>query len=60
MRKALASLGTGFSDICYFGDAAWDRAAAKELGWNFIPVGRRLAGIEEYRFQNNINFFPDI
>jgi FMN phosphatase YigB (HAD superfamily) len=58
MKNALASLGEEINEIYYYGDATWDRTAAKELGWNFVPVGKRLKGIEEYQFQDIINFFP--
>ncbi len=48
MLKALKSLGTAIEEVTYFGDATWDRDAAEKLGWNFIAVGKRLKGIENY------------
>lgn len=48
MRTALQRLGGGFEHITYYGDGEWDRAAARELGWNFEAVGKALGGITEY------------
>lgn len=48
MRIALRRLGDGFEEITYYGDGAWDRAAARELGWVFEAVGETLGGITEY------------
>jgi phosphoglycolate phosphatase-like HAD superfamily hydrolase len=48
MRLAIARLGEDFESITYFGDAEWDRLACRYLGWNFVAVGPRLAGIESY------------
>lgn len=48
MRIALARLGDDFESITYFGDADWDRRACQTLGWNFVPVGSDLGGIESY------------
>ncbi len=48
MLKALKSLGNAIEEVTYFGDATWDRNAAEKLGWNFIAVGKRLKGIEDY------------
>jgi hypothetical protein len=28
--------------LTYFGDAAWDQGACKELGYNFVLVGNRI------------------
>lgn len=28
--------------ITYFGDAAWDKKACSDLGWNFVLVGNRI------------------
>ena len=48
MRIALARLGSDFESVTYFGDADWDRRACQTLGWDFIPVGSDLGGIESY------------
>jgi phosphoglycolate phosphatase-like HAD superfamily hydrolase len=48
MRVALARLGDGFESVTYFGDAEWDRRACQTLGWDFVPVGSDLGGIQSY------------
>ena len=48
MRIALRRLGGNFSDITYYGDGDWDRAATRQLGWKFEAVGKTLGGITEY------------
>lgn len=48
MQTALASLGGDFESVTYFGDAEWDRRACRSLGWNFVPVGPGLGGIDSY------------
>ncbi len=48
MKKALAHAGVPATDVTYFGDATWDREAARELGWRFVAVGKRLKGIENF------------
>lgn len=48
MQIALASLGTGFESVTYYGDGPWDRDASRQLGWNFVAVGPALGGIESY------------
>jgi len=48
MRIALARLGSDLESATYFGDAAWDRRACQTLGWDFVPVGTDLGGIESY------------
>ena len=48
MRIALSKLGKEYESITYFGDAEWDRRACADLGWNFVPVGSHLGGIETY------------
>lgn len=48
MKHALAALGTHFTSITYYGDALWDQAAARTLGWQFAAVGRELDGLEAY------------
>ena len=48
MKIALAQLGQSFSSITYYGDGTWDRDATYALGWNFVPVGPALGGIESY------------
>ena len=48
MSIALAKLGSSFESVTYFGDTDWDRRACQALGWNFVPVGPDLGGIESY------------
>ena len=48
MRVGLAKLGNEFESVTYFGDAEWDRRACETLGWDFIPVGSDLGGIQSY------------
>lgn len=48
MRIALSKLGNEYESITYFGDAEWDRRACETLGWEFVPVGPDLGGIETY------------
>ncbi len=48
MSIALAKLGSNFESVTYFGDADWDRRACQALGWDFVPVGPDLGGIESY------------
>lgn len=48
MRLAYRKAGGLAGAVTYFGDAEWDRRACRDLGWNFVAVGRRLNGIESY------------
>lgn len=48
MRCALASIGSDFESVTYFGDAVWDQRACHELGWNFVAVGPGLGGITSF------------
>ncbi len=48
MRSALDRPEADYESITYYGDGPWDREACGELGWNFIPVGRALGGLESY------------
>jgi len=48
MRIALSQLGNVYESVTYFGDAEWDRRACEILGWEFVPVGAGLGGIETY------------
>ena len=48
MRAALSGAPPGISKITYYGDGVWDRAAASQLGWQFVPVGRTLGGLRDY------------
>jgi phosphoglycolate phosphatase-like HAD superfamily hydrolase len=49
MLTALSHLGESFSSITYYGDGPWDRDSSQQLGWNFVPVGSRLGGLESYQ-----------
>jgi FMN phosphatase YigB (HAD superfamily) len=48
LLRALRQLNGAFDTITYYGDGHWDAVAAKELGWNFVAVGKRLSGLAEY------------
>lgn len=46
MAIALSRIGDHFESVTYYGDGPWDMAASKKLGWNFVPVGPDLGGLE--------------
>lgn len=48
MRLALDRPENEFESITYYGDGLWDQVASAKLGWNFIPVGSGLGGLESY------------
>lgn len=48
MAAALQALGDDFESVTYYGDAAWDERACRDLGWHFQAVGPRLGGIMEF------------
>lgn len=48
MRHALAQLEGPFESITYFGDGVWDRQATADLGWRFVAVGPKIAGIRGF------------
>lgn len=48
MLHALRQLGGAFDTVTYYGDGHWDAKAAKSLGWQFVPVGRKLNGLTRY------------
>jgi beta-phosphoglucomutase-like phosphatase (HAD superfamily) len=48
MLHALRQLKGVFATVTYYGDGHWDAAAAKTLGWGFVPVGRKLNGLAVY------------
>ena len=48
MLRALEQLGETFDTVTYYGDGHWDRLAADTLGWKFVPVGKKLEGLERY------------
>jgi len=48
MCHALRQLGEAFDSVTYYGDGHWDAEAAKSLGWQFVPVGRKLNGLTRY------------
>ncbi|HEY6618495.1 MAG TPA: HAD family hydrolase [Steroidobacteraceae bacterium] len=49
MLHALGQLGGPFTSVTYFGDGLWDRAAAAQLGWEFVAVGPKLGGLSDFR-----------
>lgn len=48
MRLAVDRLGGEFESVTYYGDAPWDRVCADGLNWNFMGVGARINGINDY------------
>ncbi len=48
MLHALGQLGGPFSSVTYYGDGKWDKAAAAQLGWNFVAVGPKLGGLSDF------------
>lgn len=54
MRIALSRLGKLFDTVTYYGDGPWDRDASRELGWQFIPVGSAIGGLESYDDLNDV------
>jgi FMN phosphatase YigB (HAD superfamily) len=48
MCSALDRPEADYESITYYGDGVWDRDACEILGWNFIPVGRALGGLESF------------
>ncbi|WP_009630425.1 HAD family hydrolase [Synechocystis sp. PCC 7509] len=48
MLYALRQLDGVYDRVTYYGDGHWDAVAAKSLGWNFVPVGRKLDGLTSY------------
>jgi beta-phosphoglucomutase-like phosphatase (HAD superfamily) len=48
MRGAMAGIPREAVKITYYGDGVWDQAAARELGWSFVPVGSALKGIQHF------------
>lgn len=49
MLHALGQLEGPFISVTYFGDGPWDRAAAAQLGWEFVAVGPKLGGLSDFR-----------
>ncbi|MCH8865791.1 MAG: HAD family hydrolase [Proteobacteria bacterium] len=48
MRSALDREKSEYESVTYYGDGPWDRDACISLGWNFVPVGREIGGLETY------------
>jgi phosphoglycolate phosphatase-like HAD superfamily hydrolase len=48
MRHALRQLGGESDFVTYYGDGEWDEAAARDLGWTFVPVGEKLGGLRAF------------
>jgi len=53
MRAALSGAPPGIGKVTYFGDGVWDRAAANQLGWKFVAVGRALGGVRDYSLHSD-------
>jgi len=49
MLHALNQLGNEFESITYYGDGKWDETATAMLGWDFVPVGKRLGGLRSFK-----------
>lgn len=54
MQAALEKLGRSCESVTYYGDGTWDRDACRELGWNFVPVGRALNGLESFSVSRSL------
>ena len=48
MRAALERSADEYASVTYYGDGIWDKRACAKLGWNFVPVGPALGGLERY------------
>ena len=48
MRSAMTGFLQDAESITYYGDGIWDQTAARELGWNFVPVGAALKGVQHF------------
>jgi FMN phosphatase YigB (HAD superfamily) len=48
MLHALSQMEGPFTSVTYFGDGVWDRAAAAQLGWEFVAVGSKLGGVSDF------------
>ncbi len=48
MLHALGQLEGPFTSVTYFGDGLWDKAAAAQLGWEFVAVGPKLGGLSDF------------
>jgi len=59
MKSALSSAPPSISNITYFGDGSWDEAAARELGWHFMPVGMGIGGQLNY-YENIAQHAPPV
>lgn len=49
MRAALDRPEQEYNSITYYGDGIWDRDACEKLGWDFVPVGPKLGGLDSYQ-----------
>lgn len=49
MLHALGQLDGVFDTVTYYGDGQWDEVAAKDLGWQFVPVGEKLGGLTTFQ-----------
>lgn len=48
MLHALSQLEGPFDSVTYFGDGVWDMKCAAQLGWEFVAVGPKLGGIQDF------------
>lgn len=64
MRRARALLAPAFADATpiYFGDAPWDAAAARALGWGFVGVaaGERAGALREAGAERIVDDFQEL
>ena len=49
MVHALNQLRGVFQSVTYYGDGAWDEVASRNLGWKFVPVGKKLGGLRRFK-----------
>lgn len=48
MKIARRRLAGDITGILYVGDAVWDEAACRSLGWQFVGVGPAVGGIADF------------
>jgi phosphoglycolate phosphatase-like HAD superfamily hydrolase len=48
MAHAFEQLTAPVESVTYYGDGESDKSAAKALGWNFVPVGEKLNGLQHF------------
>jgi phosphoglycolate phosphatase-like HAD superfamily hydrolase len=60
MKIAKSRLAGDITDILYVGDAVWDEAACRTLGWRFVRVGPAVGGIADFHEFSIRQALPDV